>query len=61
MAVRRAVLATPRSTGPTPWPPTRDEIRELLLQTGLGCGAPGANAAFRVAQEVLDESEPPTP
>ena len=39
---------------------TRDEISELLLQTAIYCGVPDANAAFRIAQGVLDESEPPT-
>jgi 4-carboxymuconolactone decarboxylase len=32
---------------------TEDEIKEILLQSGLYCGVPAANAAFRVAQEVL--------
>jgi 3-oxoadipate enol-lactonase/4-carboxymuconolactone decarboxylase len=32
---------------------TNDEIRELLLQTAIYCGVPEANAAFRIANEVL--------
>ncbi|MHC0431904.1 bifunctional 3-oxoadipate enol-lactonase/4-carboxymuconolactone decarboxylase PcaDC [Streptomyces sp. O3] len=32
---------------------TPDEIREVLLQTAVHCGAPAAEAAFRVAQEVI--------
>jgi 4-carboxymuconolactone decarboxylase len=34
---------------------TRDEIKEVLLQAAVYCGVPDANAAFRVAQRVLDE------
>jgi 4-carboxymuconolactone decarboxylase len=33
---------------------TRDEIKEVLLQTAIYCGVPAAHAAFRVAQETLD-------
>ncbi len=36
---------------------TRDELREVLLQTAVYCGVPAANSAFRIAQEVL-EAEP---
>jgi 3-oxoadipate enol-lactonase / 4-carboxymuconolactone decarboxylase len=36
---------------------TDAEIAEVLLQTAIYCGAPAANAAFRVAAEVL--AEPP--
>jgi 4-carboxymuconolactone decarboxylase len=36
---------------------TRDEIKEVLLQAAVYCGVPAANAAFRVAQRVLDETE----
>ena len=32
---------------------TREEIKEVLLQAAVYCGVPAANAAFRVAQEVL--------
>jgi 4-carboxymuconolactone decarboxylase len=34
---------------------TREEIREVLLQTAIYCGVPAANSAFHWAQEVLDE------
>jgi 3-oxoadipate enol-lactonase / 4-carboxymuconolactone decarboxylase len=30
-----------------------DEIKEVLLQTAIYCGIPAANAAFRIASEVL--------
>jgi 4-carboxymuconolactone decarboxylase len=36
---------------------SREEIKEVLLQTAVYCGVPDANAAFRVAQRVLDEAE----
>jgi 4-carboxymuconolactone decarboxylase len=32
---------------------TRDEIKEVLLQTAIYCGIPAANTAFRVAADVL--------
>ena len=34
---------------------TADEIKEVLLQSAIYCGVPAANAAFAVAQRVLDE------
>src|SRR2546430_280586 len=34
-----------------------DEIKEVLLQTAVYCGVPAANAAFAVAQRVLEESD----
>ena len=34
---------------------TRDEIRELLLQSAIYCGVPAANSAFHVAEEVFAE------
>jgi len=34
---------------------TPDEIKEVLLQSAIYCGVPAANAAFAVAQRVLDE------
>ncbi|WP_311931655.1 4-carboxymuconolactone decarboxylase [Microbispora sp. H11081] len=37
---------------------TRDEIKEVLLQTAIYCGVPAANAAFAVAQRVLAEDVP---
>jgi 3-oxoadipate enol-lactonase/4-carboxymuconolactone decarboxylase len=38
---------------------TNDEIKELLLQTAIYCGVPDANAAFRIAQQVLAELDQP--
>ncbi len=32
---------------------TRDEIKEVLLQSAIYCGVPAANSAFGVFQEVL--------
>ena len=32
-----------------------DEIKEVILQSAIYCGVPDANAAFRVASEVLKE------
>ncbi|MBV8092618.1 MAG: carboxymuconolactone decarboxylase family protein [Acetobacteraceae bacterium] len=34
---------------------TRDEIREILLQTGAYCGIPACLDAFKVASEVFRE------
>jgi len=34
---------------------TRDEIKEVLLQSAIYCGVPAANGAFAIAQRVLDE------
>jgi|SRR5688572_8645035 4-carboxymuconolactone decarboxylase/3-oxoadipate enol-lactonase/4-carboxymuconolactone decarboxylase len=36
---------------------TKDEIKEVLLQTAIYCGVPAANAAFKVAQRVLAEED----
>src|SRR4029077_12296026 len=36
---------------------TRDEIREVLLQTAIYCGVPAANAAFQLAQEVFTQQD----
>ena len=36
---------------------TNDEIKELLMQTAIYCGVPDANAAFRVAVEVLTDMD----
>ena len=32
---------------------TRDEIKEILLQTAIYCGVPSANTAFKTAQQVF--------
>jgi alkylhydroperoxidase/carboxymuconolactone decarboxylase family protein YurZ len=34
---------------------TQEEITEVLLQGAIYCGVPAANAAFAVAQRVLDD------
>jgi len=34
---------------------TREEIKEVLLQTAVYCGIPAANTAFRVAAAVLPD------
>jgi 4-carboxymuconolactone decarboxylase len=34
---------------------TREEIKEVLLQTAIYCGVPAANSAFAIFQRVLDE------
>jgi 4-carboxymuconolactone decarboxylase len=36
---------------------TRDEIKEVLLQTAIYCGVPAANTAFHIAGEVFAEME----
>ena len=44
-------LRAARRNGLTP-----DEIKEVLLHCAIYCGVPAANAAFAVAQRVLDEA-----
>jgi 4-carboxymuconolactone decarboxylase len=34
---------------------TREEIKEVLLQSAIYCGVPAANSAFAVAQRVLEQ------
>lgn len=34
---------------------TRDEIKEVLLQSAIYCGVPDANTAFRIANGVFAE------
>lgn len=36
---------------------TRDQIKEVLLQTAIYCGVPAANSAFHVAAEVFKEMD----
>jgi 4-carboxymuconolactone decarboxylase len=36
---------------------TREELKELLLQTAVYCGLPAANSAFHAAEEVLASIE----
>lgn len=41
---------------------SRDEIKEILLQTAIYCSVPSANSAFKVAQRVFAELDnPPAP
>ncbi|MGF1703453.1 carboxymuconolactone decarboxylase family protein [Photobacterium makurazakiensis] len=39
---------------------TKEEIREVLLQTAIYCGVPAAIDAFRTAKEVIDEYDSET-
>jgi len=39
---------------------TRDEIKEVLLQTAIYCGVPAANAAFHAAEEVFGQLDAAT-
>lgn len=36
---------------------TRDDIKEVIMQSLVYCGAPAANAAFHQAQQVFDEMD----
>ncbi|WP_133646961.1 4-carboxymuconolactone decarboxylase [Paraburkholderia flava] len=36
---------------------TRDEIKEVLLQTAIYCGVPAANSAFHLADKVFREED----
>ena len=36
---------------------SRDEVKEILLQTAVYAGVPAANTAFRLAREVYDQME----
>ena len=39
---------------------TRDQIKEVLLQSAIYCGVPAANSAFHIAAEVFDEMDKET-
>jgi 4-carboxymuconolactone decarboxylase len=39
---------------------TRDEIKEVLLQSAVYCGVPAANTGFHLAAEVFSEMEKKT-
>jgi len=39
---------------------TRDQIKEVLLQSAIYCGVPAANSAFHIAAEVFDEMDKKT-
>ncbi|HWZ82291.1 MAG TPA: 4-carboxymuconolactone decarboxylase [Terriglobales bacterium] len=36
---------------------TREQIKEVLLQTAVYCGVPAANSAFHIAAEIFDEMD----
>jgi 4-carboxymuconolactone decarboxylase len=36
---------------------TREEVKEVLLQTAIYCGVPAANSAFHAASEVFKEMD----
>lgn len=36
---------------------SRDEIKEVLLQSAIYCGVPAANSAFHLAQEVFRQMD----
>src|ERR1700683_3082467 len=36
---------------------TRDQIKEVLLQSAIYCGVPAANSAFHIAAEVFEEMD----
>lgn len=36
---------------------TREELREILLQTAIYCGVPAANTAFHLAEQVLAKTD----
>ncbi|NIH53220.1 bifunctional 3-oxoadipate enol-lactonase/4-carboxymuconolactone decarboxylase PcaDC [Lysinibacter cavernae] len=38
---------------------TRDEIKEVILQSAIYCSVPSANSAFKVAQQVFAEPDLP--
>lgn len=39
---------------------TRDEIKEVLLQTAIYCGVPAANSAFHLADRIFREEDSQT-
>jgi 4-carboxymuconolactone decarboxylase len=40
---------------------SRDEVKEVLLQSAIYAGVPAANSAFRIAQEVYNEMDKEEP
>lgn len=40
---------------------TRDEIKEVLLQTAIYCGVPAANSAFHLADRIFREEDAAPP
>ncbi len=39
---------------------TRDEIKEVLMQSAIYCGIPAANATFHLAEAVWEEMDTPS-
>ncbi len=39
---------------------TREQIKEVLMQTAIYCGVPAANTAFHLAEEIFAQMQPPT-
>jgi 4-carboxymuconolactone decarboxylase len=40
---------------------TRDQIKEVLLQTAIYCGVPAANSSFHMAEEVFEQLDKAAP
>ena len=40
---------------------TRDQIKEVLLQSAIYCGVPAAISAFHLAEEVFSQLDKPAP
>jgi 4-carboxymuconolactone decarboxylase len=40
---------------------TREQIKEVLLQTAIYCGVPAANSAFRLADQIFREEDAAKP
>jgi 3-oxoadipate enol-lactonase/4-carboxymuconolactone decarboxylase len=36
---------------------TKEDVREVLLQTAVYCGVPSANTAFRIAQRIFEDDD----
>jgi alkylhydroperoxidase/carboxymuconolactone decarboxylase family protein YurZ len=36
---------------------TREQIREVLLQSAIYCGLPAANSAFHIAMDVFSQQQ----
>jgi 4-carboxymuconolactone decarboxylase len=37
---------------------TREQIKEVLMQTAIYCGVPAANSAFHLAEEIFAQMQP---
>lgn len=40
---------------------TREQIKEVLLQSAIYCGVPAANSAFHLAEELFEQIDKPGP